>query len=87
MFKLWKYSKIRFYIKNCIWNYKFWLFSKKKFKEISYIEKDFFSQPIRDVKRRKFIGYIYKGVLYIDNPGMPIPDKDVWQKWNEKGLI
>lgn len=87
MLKLWKYSRLRFYIKNAIWNYKFWFFSKKKFKDIIYTERDFFSQPVKEVKKRKFEGYLYDGKLYIDNPGMPIPDKDVWTKWNKKGLI
>lgn len=87
MLKLWKYSKIRFYIKNAIWNYRFWIFSKKQFKTVTYTERDFFSNPIKEVNKRKFVGYLYKGSLYQDNPGMPISDKDVWSSWHKKGLI
>ena len=38
--KFWYYSSCRFYIKNFIWNYSFWLKSKKIFEEIEYQVKD-----------------------------------------------
>ncbi len=36
------FKKIKFYIKNSIWNYKFWLLCKRKYVEYSFIKKKLF---------------------------------------------
>lgn len=97
----WKHSKLRFYILNTLWNYKFWLFAEKKFKMHTYdvVEEDFslgnvddFTGKMRhNVTRktsRRFIGYLYKGIMYIDNPGFKHTiDSKTWEVWKSKGLI
>ena len=83
----WYYSKIRFFILNSMWNYRFWLNAKKVYREYEYKpinENGFYTGEKR--KGRKFVGYEYKGKMYLDNPGMPM-DRDQWEKWKEKGLI
>ena len=97
----WKHSKLRFYILNTLWNYKFWIFSEKIFKEHAYyITKENFDWDDVDVYtgkmkykkikkvRKRFVGYMYKGIMYIDNPGFRhIVDEESWSAWNLKGLI
>ena len=34
----WKYSTLRFYILNAIWNYKFWLNAKKIFDTVTFLD-------------------------------------------------
>ena len=93
---IWKYSRLRFYILNAFWNYNFWIFSKKIFKTISYkIEDGEFEMTdtlgmkknIKNVSRRRFVGYIYKNNIYLDNPGLKIDDRETWKSWKRKGLI
>ncbi len=86
--KIWHYSTLRFYIKNLIWNYNFWLKSKKIFDEIEYRLKDdngFYTGKTKKIK--KFKGFLYKGKLYLDNPGFPIEERELWVNWKNKGLI
>lgn len=86
--KKWYFSKIRFYLKNLIWNYSFWLKSRKIFNETEYQIKDakgFLTGETKKIK--KFIGFQYKNKIYLDNPGFPINDRELWEVWKKKGLI
>ena len=82
----WKYSKTRFYYKNFIWNVDFYLFSKKKFKDIQYTKGEEVFSP-ENVTKRRFIGYDFKNKLYLDNPGYIESDIKVWQHWKNKGYF
>jgi hypothetical protein len=93
---IWKYSRIRFYILNAIWNYKFWLFTKKMYKTIKYqIEDGDYSMEFdytlhkekKTVSRKRFVGYFFQNNIYLDNPGMRIEDRETWEVWKRKGLI
>ena len=85
---MWKYSSLRFYILNFIWNFKFWIFSKKKYKNITYNKKDSFGLQIKEVvNKKRFEGYEYKNKIYLDNPGIPNIKDDVWKAWKDKNLI
>ena len=58
MQKKWYFSNLRFYLKNAIWNYKFWLNSKKIFEEVEYRVKDqngFYTGEIRKFKKFKHL--------------------------------
>jgi hypothetical protein len=96
----WKHSRLRFYLLNASWNYKFWLFAEKIFKNHSYDveEKDLSLDDVdiigkivpkkNKVFKRRFVGYMYKGRMYLDNPGLKhTVDKDTWEAWKKKGLI
>ena len=97
MFKnLWKYSRIRFYILNTLWNYKFWIFAKKNYKEdqhtveVNEDDMDYTFKLIpkkKKVNRRRFVGYMYKNNIYIDNPGIQDIDQDTWNVWKRKKLL
>lgn len=82
----WKYSRIRFYIKNAVWNYGFWLNCKRQYEQVTYMRKNFFNADVELVTKRRFVGYMYKGNIYLDNPGRPI-DRDEWEYLRSKGLI
>ena len=97
MFKnIWKHSRIRFYVLNTIWNYKFWLFSKKIYRDVNHVvsktdefEMDYTSKvhPVKKtISSKRFSGYLFKNKIYHDNPGMDI-DHETWQAWRKKGLI
>ena len=86
---IWKQSKLRFYIKNTLWNYKFWLFSKKVFKNVTYqTDKDDYTMDFdftlkkdkKIVSKRRFIGYFFENNVYLDNPGIKIKDRKLWKK-------
>ena len=89
-------SRFGFYYLNLRWNASFWLKSKKVYKQISITKKtdDFTMDEVgkmhyvktTEVKKR-FVGYNYKGVIYLDNPGFTIKDRDLWESWNRKKLI
>lgn len=84
----WRYSSLRFFILNASWNYRFWLNAKKQYEEKEYRpinENGFYTGEKKKI--RKFVGYLYNGETYLDNPGLPIKDRDVWEKWKKKGLI
>ena len=87
MKKWWKYSSLRFYFLNAVWNYGFWIKGKKKYKEVSYYKRDFFRNNTSQVTKRKFEGYLYNGKTYLDNPGIQVSDRDVWEAWKKRGLI
>ena len=96
----WKHSKLRFYILNALWNYKFWLFSEKIFKEkVYHIKHEEFDLEDVDGRTgkmnykttkkvsRRFVGYMYKGMMHLDNPGFRhTVDADSWSAWKAKGL-
>lgn len=98
MFKnLWKHSKIRFYILNTLWNYQFWIFAKKIFRNVNHIvnDKDNYEMDYllklhatkKTISSKRFSGYLFKGKIYHDNPGIQNIDSDTWQAWRKKGLI
>ena len=92
----WRYSRLRFYILNSAWNISFWLNCEKIYKNVSYKKRidDFHVDEIfkmtykyETITKRRFVGYLYKGNMYFDNPGLKIDGRDVWQNWKRKGLI
>jgi len=97
MFKnFWKHSRLRFYILNTIWNYKFWLFAKKMYKEdyysveINEYDMDYTFKLIpkkKKITRKRFVGYLYKNNIYIDNPGIQGVDQETWNAWKKKKLF
>jgi hypothetical protein len=96
MKNFWKHSILRFYIKNAIWNFKFWLFCKKTYEDIVYNEPldDFQFSPDLKIrqkskthKKRRFKGYYYDGNIYLDNPGIQGEDEETMRSWMRKGLI
>lgn len=84
---LWKYSKLRFYVKNAIWNYQFWFFCQKKYNNISYFKRNFFNVNKQKVHKRRFEGYVYKNRVFLDNPGFSDIERDVWEVWKKKNLL
>jgi len=85
--QLFENSFISFYLKNIYWNFHFWLFCKKQFKKISYIEYHPNKLERQRVEKKRFLGYLYKNRLYYDNPGMDNIKKTQWFSWKKKGLI
>ena len=92
----WKYSKLRFYILNTLWNYKFWLFAQKIYKQDQHIvevndyDMDYTFKLVpkkKKVNRKRFAGYMYKNNIYIDNPGIQGIDQDTWNVWRRKKLL
>lgn len=97
---MWKHSRLRYYWLNAIWNYKFWLFAEKIYKNHTYnIHEDELNLENVDitgkmrfntkkVTTRRFVGYKYKNGMYLDNPGMKhTVDAETWEAWKAKGLI
>ena len=91
-----KYSKWNFYYLNLRFNASFWLKSKKLYKHFTVQVKtdDFTIDEIgkmhytfKTVKKKRFAGYMYKGGLYWDNPGLKIKDRELWKHWKGKNLI
>ena len=72
-------KKILFYIKNAIWNYKFWLNCRRKYVEYSFIKQNPINQKKEKIIKRRFMGYEYKGKIYLDNPGMPLTKESEWK--------
>lgn len=97
MFKnLWKHSRVRFYIKNTIWNCGFWIFATKIYKDqyfnvnINEYDMDYTFKLIPKKKKiysRRFIGYMYKNNIYLDNPGIQDIDQETWNAWRRKKII
>jgi len=84
----WKYSSLRFYCLNAKHNYDFWLNSKKVYTDIEYMRPTSVRKTsFEKTKKRRFRGYEYKGKLYLDNPGLSIKERDVWENWKKKKLI
>lgn len=97
---MWKHSKLRYYILNTIWNYKFWLFAEKIYKNHSYdvIEEELNLDDVdiigkikfknKKVFKKRFVGYMFENGMYLDNPGLrQTVDKETWNAWKRKGLI
>ena len=94
--RLWKHSRLRFYIVNTLWNFKFWLFCVKAYEDIVYQEHldDFqigsdlkIQQKSKTHNKRRFKGYYYKDNIYLDNPGIQGEDKETMKAWMKKGLL
>ncbi len=86
----WKYSVIRFYVLNAIHNFSFWLNANKIFEEIKYkkpASMSFRNQKYDNIVKRRFVGYKYKNKVYLDNPGLQIKERDVWEEWKKKKLL
>lgn len=85
---------MRFFILNAIWNYSFWLNAKKIYKIVHYKHNEnyttdpyLFVVPTHDFEsKRRFVGYMYKGQIYLDNPGRPI-DLEEWRNLRKKKLL
>lgn len=97
---IWKHSRLRFYILNTLWNYKFWLFAEKIYRMHTYevVEDNLSLEDVditgkirfkkKKVTKRRFIGYKYDGRMYLDNPGFRhMVDEETWKAWKKKGLI
>ena len=97
---MWKHSRLRYYILNCIWNYKFWLFAEKIYKNHTYtVQKQEFNLEDVDITgkmnykteritKKRFVGYKYNNMMYLDNPGFKhTVDRETWEAWKSKGLI
>ena len=95
MLNMWKYSRLRFYILNTKWNYGFWIFARKVYRDFKYQTKtgEFVDTTFKIIERkspeksRRFVGYMYKNRIYQDNPGIQDIDADTWKAWKKKGLI
>ena len=94
--KIWKHSRLRFYILNAVWNYKFWLFAKAYYKTINYnVEEGEFDMNYdfkikkekKNVNKQRFVGYFFDNNIYLDNPGLKIEDRETWEVWKRKGLV
>lgn len=92
----WQHSRLRFYILNTIWNYKFWLYSKKIYKTISYYvddgdyDVDFdYKLKIKKklISKKRFVGYFFDNNIFLDNPGFKIENRETWESWKKKKLI
>lgn len=97
MKKTWKHSKLRFYILNTLWNYKFWLFAKKMYRTVTHtvsktddysMDYTFKLRPAQKIiTSKRFSGYLFEGRIYHDNPGIQGIDSETWLVWKKKGLI
>jgi len=86
--KWWKYSSLRFYVLNTLHNYDFWLNSKKVYTKIEFTKSNSFrNSEYKKETRKRFLGYEYKGKIYLDNPGLTISDRELWEHWRKKKLI
>lgn len=94
--KMWKHSRLRFYILNARWNYRFWLYAKKMYKTVTYqIEDGDYVENVyyglerkkKTVAKERFIGYFFENNIYLDNPGLKIDDRETWESWKKKRLV
>lgn len=96
----WKYSKLRFYYLNGLWNYRFWLNAKPIYKQHKYIVEDGidFERTLSDavmksqikkkqMTQRRFVGLLFENRIYQDNPGLQGVDSATWDAWINKGLV
>ena len=97
---MWKRSRLRYYVLNAIWNYKFWLFAEKIYKDYSYdvVEEELSLEDVditgkinfnkKRVFKKRFVGYMFQNGMYLDNPGFKhTVDKETWKNWKSKGLV
>lgn len=92
-------SRIGFYFLNLRWNLKFWLLSEKVYKDFSYLVNDGIDEnSIYDVgvkikfkkktiTSKRFIGFLYEGRIYLDNPGIQNVKKEIKDSWIKKRLL
>lgn len=79
---------------------RFWLYAEKIYKPVVYevgtgqyvenenlFEEKYMVEVKKKISKQRFAGYMYNGGLYLDNPGFPIKERDVWVAWKRKGLI
>lgn len=95
--KWWKQSVLRFYLLNFIWNVGFMLHAKKIYRtynrsvvDLDNIEMDYtlkLKPAKKDIISKRFSGYLYKGNIYHDNPGIQGIDSETWLIWKKKKLI
>ena len=94
--KILRHSKVNFYYQNLIWNISFWIGCRKIYKIIYYKKKtDNFQvdtvgkmhYTYETIKKKRFSGYMYKNNIYLDNPGIQIKDRELWNSWRKKNLI
>jgi len=53
-----------------------------------YVDETFKMHYVKKkVSKKRFVGYMYKGNIYYDNPGLQIKDGDLWNKWKKDKLI
>lgn len=92
----WLNSNLRAYVLNAKWNYSFWLNAKRVYKNVSYKKKidnyygdDYYlmNQNEQFISKKRFAGYLYKGNIYLDNPGRPILSRQEWENLNKKNMI
>jgi len=91
-----RHSKLNFYLQNFLFNVSFWLRCRKLYKTIGYRKRtgNFDIDEVgrmhykyTTVKKKRFVGYVYKNDIYLDNPGMQIKDREQWESWRKKNLI
>lgn len=97
MILFWKYSKFRFYLLNAKWNYTFWIFAKKVYRDVNYVVENidnfkmdytFKVYPTKKmITSKRFSGYMFKNKIYHDNPGIQGIDSQTWLAWYKKGLM
>lgn len=100
MVKWWKHSKLRFYLLNAHWNYRFWLNAKPIYKEHRYtveegidLERTLNDAVMKsqvkkkNMTQRRFVGFLFENGIYQDNPGLQGIDSETWDAWIRKGLI
>jgi|LakMenEpi03Aug12_release.lakeMendotaPanAssembly.Ray.scaffolds.fasta_scaffold234066_4 hypothetical protein len=82
----WKFSRLRFYYKNLTSNMLFYLLSEKVYKDVSYTRDEHIFRPT-PIKTKRFLGYKYKGKIYLDNPGFDDIEDEVWHFWKSKNYF
>ncbi len=79
-----------------MWNISFWLRCRKIYKFVTYRKKtenfqvDFTGKmhyTYEPVRKKRCAGYMYKGNIHLDNPGLQIKDREQWESWRKKKLI
>lgn len=83
----WYFSSLRFYYLNAKWNYNFWLKCTREYKTLEYYHFSNLKEEPQKLSKLRFIGYKFNNTIYIDNPGFPIKDRELWKCWKKKGLI
>jgi len=93
----WKYSTLRFYVLNFLWNLNFMLHAKKIYRTESRMVDDLDSISMdytlklkpnkKTITSKRFSGYLFRGQIYHDNPGIQGIDSETWLVWRKKKLI
>ena len=66
-----------------------WCFDVREESDGEYKMDDYYrvTRGKKNVSKRRFVGYLYKNGIYIDNPGLQIKDRKTWEAWKKKKLI